>query len=65
MIIDPLSKSERDQFVERALSGDPIRDWYTEIDLVISLEHAYAALDGYEAGCGLIGEKPAVGIQAK
>jgi len=53
MIIDPLNKEQRDQFVVRAASGDPIRDWYSEVDLIISLEHAYACIDGMESAAML------------
>lgn len=55
MIIDPLNREQRDEFIDRAKSGDPMRDWYSEIDLIISLEHAYAAIDGMENAAKLVG----------
>ena len=45
MSINPTDKKQRGEFRTRAASGDPIRDWYDERDLVEALEAAFSHID--------------------
>ena len=43
--IDVTDKAQRDEYIERSQSGDPIKDWYDDIDLQLSLEAAFRYID--------------------